>query len=290
MAQVVGVHGIWQHQRGSNELRAEWEPPLRDGLKKVGAELEPTLELVFYGDLFRKPDQTLGAERSRELSPWERDLARAYVQGAIDAGERIPPLPDEGLETLGPGQDLLLLLMRSKRFVKLLEAPVFAKDPAGLHLSQVYRYLHEPELRDAARQRVRDAIGDDTRVVLGHSLGSVVAYEALCSLSSERTKNLHFVTMGSPLGIPNLIFDRLRPSPQELLGHTGGRSPGVASWTNLSAPNDPVALVKELKRPLFDFDVHDVLVDNGYLRDNPHSIGAYLNTETTGHVVAQALP
>lgn len=37
----------------------------------------------------------------------------------------------------------------------------------------------EPELRDAVRARAAELITSDTRVVVGHSLGSVVAYEVL---------------------------------------------------------------------------------------------------------------
>ena len=47
--------------------------------------------------------------------------------------------------------------------------------------------------------------------MVGHSLGSVVAYEALCAHPEWPVRAL--VTLGSPLGIRNLIFDRLVPAP-----------------------------------------------------------------------------
>lgn len=49
----------------------------------------------------------------------------------------------------------------------------------------------------------------DTRVVVGHSLGLVVAYEALCAHPQWPVQAL--VTLGSPLGRRNLIFDKLVP-------------------------------------------------------------------------------
>jgi len=56
-------------------------------------------------------------------------------------------------------------------------------------LKQVRRYLTDPGLRAAARARVIDLIGPDTEVVVGHSLGSVVAYEALHAQgASDRSK------------------------------------------------------------------------------------------------------
>ena len=50
---------------------------------------------------------------------------------------------------------------------------------------------------------------DGTEVIVAHSLGSVVAYEALCAHPEWPVRNL--VTLGSPLGIRNLIFDQLVP-------------------------------------------------------------------------------
>ena len=47
------------------------------------------------------------------------------------------------------------------------------------NLKQVRRHLTEPELRDAVQARTEELILPDTRVVVGHSRGSVVAYEVL---------------------------------------------------------------------------------------------------------------
>ena len=62
-------------------------------------------------------------------------------------------------------------------------------------------------------------IDADTRVVVGHSLGSVVAYEALCEYRARAGGyGPALVTLGSPLGIPNLAFDRLDPAPTAGVG------------------------------------------------------------------------
>ena len=98
------------------------------------------------------------------------------------------------------------------------------------------------------------AVDEDTWVVVGHSLGSVVAYEALCAHPEWPVRAL--VTLGSPLGIRNLIFERLVPAP--VIGKTGklaGAWPGRAqAWTNVADAADVVALTKDL-RPLFGPDV-----------------------------------
>ena len=51
------------------------------------------------------------------------------------------------------------------------------------------------------------------------------------------------VTLGSPLGIPNVVFDRLTPAPAGGQGAWPGPS---ASWVNVADPDDIVALHKQL--------------------------------------------
>jgi pimeloyl-ACP methyl ester carboxylesterase len=76
-------------------------------------------------------------------------------------------------------------------------------------LKQVVRYFGDSDLRERVLESVLDCITGNTKVVIGHSLGSV-AYEALCR-KPERV--VSFISIGSPLGIRNLIFDRLKPPP-----------------------------------------------------------------------------
>ena len=78
-------------------------------------------------------------------------------------------------------QAALRALSRSKFFGGLaLRTLVF-------DLKQVRRYLTDSGLRAAAQARVTRLIGPDTQVVVGHSLGSVVAYEALHDLDASDT-------------------------------------------------------------------------------------------------------
>ena len=62
-------------------------------------------------------------------------------------------------------------------------------------LKQVRAYLTDQRTHEQVRDRVATRIGPDTRVVVAHSLGSVVAYEALCSLPGHGVRAL--VTRGT---------------------------------------------------------------------------------------------
>jgi hypothetical protein len=67
-------------------------------------------------------------------------------------------------------------------------------------LAQVTRYLTHDDIRAAALKSVSDLTGPETKIVIGHSLGSMVAYEATFFLNQ---------TLGSPLGLRNIIYQRL---------------------------------------------------------------------------------
>ena len=117
-------------------------------------------------------------------------------------------------------------------------------------------------------------------MVIGHSLGSVVAYEVLAAQPEGSVRT--FVTLGSPLGCPKLIFDRLCPPPED---GRGGWPGAVEHWFNLADGSDPVALVAELAS-CFGPRVKDELVHNGA---DVHKIGPYLTAEETGRAIATGL-
>jgi len=147
-------------------------------------------------------------------------------------------------------------------------------------LKQVSRYLNDSDVHERVLKIVVGKITPDTRVVLGHSLGSVVAYEALC-LKPENV--VSFVSFGSPLGIQNLIFDKLQPAPNAMrIGAWAGR---VKHWTNIADEGDIVALEKKLSR-FFGNEVEDILVNNGC---DAHHGERYLTSNQAGAAIAAGL-
>ena len=130
----------------------------------------------------------------------------------------------------------------------------------------MHLYLSDDSVRAHIQERVASTVGPDTAVLIGHSLGSVVAYEAVCA---HPDWDVTLITLGSPLGIRNLVFDRLRPPPRD----GRGRFPdSAAAWTNIADTGDAVALVKRLA-PLFGEKVEDLLVNNG---STAHDVQPYL--------------
>lgn len=280
MARIVGVHGVGHQFAGENTLQAQWLPALKDGLARAGHQLDADSDFVcaFYGDLFR-PAGKGAMDPPYDSDDVDDDFQRALLELWWTEAARVDPT------VRGPGaatkvsvssivQRALDALSQSKFFAGLAERALI------YDLKQVRRYLREIEIRRGARARIAQAIRPDTRVIIGHSLGSVVAYESLCVHPEWPVRVL--VTIGSPLGIRNMIFEALDPAPQSGIGRW---PPGIAHWINIADSGDVVALVKELK-PLFGAHVVDHEVHNGA---SAHDATRYLTTREVGNAVATGL-
>jgi hypothetical protein len=283
MSLIVGVHGIGQQLKGPHVLRDAWLPPLRDGLWQAGVELledSDLLSCAFYGDLFRKPGtKALGIppyEAGDLTDDWEKELLKDWWAEAAEVEEEVPgpEAQTKGLRTPQFVQRALNALSGSRFFAGIAER-AFIFD-----LKQVHAYLHDPTIRRDVRERVTDVVDAKTRVMIGHSLGSVVAYECLCAHPEWPVHTL--VTLGSPLGIRNLIFDLLQPPPRDGVGAWPG---SVQRWINIADGGDIVALVKKLG-DRFWIKVEDHLIHNGA---TAHDILPYLTAKETGDAIATGL-
>ena len=280
MARIVGVHGIGQQLKGRHTLKTGWLPAMRDGLERANAPIpaDEDVACAFYGDLFRTKGLGEPPYTARDVADgFEQELLTAWWRSAAAVEPQVPGPEDKTkLRTPDPVQRALHALSRSKFFAELGERALIR------FIKQVRRYFTEPELRAQALERIAREVDADTRVLVGHSLGSVVAYEATCAHPDWPVRAL--VTLGSPLGIPNLIFDRLQPSPVDGRGAWPG---GVRRWVNVADRGDVVALVKQL-RPWFANGerVEDLQVNNGA---KAHDISPYLTAAETGHAIAVGL-
>ena len=288
MARVVCVHGVGQQLEGEDLLAGEWALALRDGMRRAGcaeAELPGAEEIrcVFYGNVFRPAGRRLAVGdpwlTAADTTEFDQELLAAWWRGAAESDPRVVHPDARTLARMPGGVQAALRALSGSRFFAGLADRMMLFD-----LQQVRRYVTDSQVRGAALDRVAAGISADTRVVVGHSLGSVVAYEALCAHPEWPVRAL--VTLGSPLGIRNLIFDRLMPAPAKGPGGGRGRWPaGVQSWVNVADAGDVVALVKDL-RPLFGNGVACYLVHNG---SHAHDVRPYLTAAETGAAIVAGL-
>ncbi|NKX88341.1 hypothetical protein [Nocardia coubleae] len=305
MSEIVLVHGIAQEQYSADLLESRWMPALAGAVRLAGyPELADEMwrqqrpgsieaRMAFYGNAFLEAGAQ-GGPASVELDTNELDLAerlaeawlRAAAERAADPADRaeadrqLAILADTTAQPQGAGAALrpaINALTRLNWFA-----------PGGYSLAsrfvvralgQVTRYFTDPQVREFAQQRVLEHIGPETRLVIAHSLGSVVTYEAL----HRTTQPVALITAGSPLGLHSIIYPRLRPSPP-------GVPPTVTSWDNLADRDDIIATTLDLA-PLFRTSDRGVapgvtLVDNGA---EPHSALNYLAKGQIGKLAAAAL-
>ncbi|HEX3067245.1 MAG TPA: hypothetical protein VHX14_01625 [Thermoanaerobaculia bacterium] len=287
MATIVGVHGINQQLKAAEVLYNEWWPSLHGGVTQAGRKLDArtTLACAFYGGLFREAGvlRAGGAERAYRGAidvddGFEKELLQMlWTEAARTEPERVFSPDDVVRGTPKAVQSALRAVSRSKFFVGVSEQMLIGS------LKQVRSYMNDANVRSMAQEAVHKTVTEDTRVVVAHSLGSVVAYEALHRFADELNwANVRtLVTLGSPLGIRNLIFDRLFPSPEK---GKGAWPKLLKRWTNVSDDGDIVALLKRLG-DVFP-DVVDYRIDN---QSKAHDVSPYLTAATTGQAIADGL-
>ena len=134
-------------------------------------------------------------------------------------------------------------------------------------------------------------------LLIGHSLGSVIAWNALWLLTHRegcRDEVDHLLTLGSPLGVHFV--------QRRLLGHDRegtARYPAcIDYWTNIAAVGDLTALDPTMKDDFHDMvalklvkDIHEPpgRIYNFYRDDNginPHKSYGYLANPVVGEVIA----
>ncbi|MER5500468.1 alpha/beta hydrolase [Streptomyces sp. NPDC002466] len=314
------VHGIGGLRDAEREL-AGWTGALADGMRAAGhtalAERLTTTDadrcaFVSYADLFSPPEAQGGGGATAEGDAGEilEDLLVELV-AALAAEHSATEAPHDGAwrnrerilaharaeaGTSGQAQGSLSALRRALNVATTLMA---LKPWGGVarwatpklmvgDLAQVSRYLARGE-KDASgltldrrvRNRLHEALGDAPAVVVAHSLGTVVALEAL---HEHRAATPLLVTLGSPLSMRTVVRPRLLPQPP--------RTPErVDRWLNFWDKDDIIAV-----RPLLERDVAanaaGVLPRSSRVDSDGvwvHSAGKYLAQAAVAGPVAEAL-
>lgn len=242
---IVGIHGIrcyrYLARAGTPELAArtlaaEWAVALGAAYPEGG------FDAAYYAHLLhRGVAQSAGEDDPELLPPAGQQMLMDWIS-ALGAPEEVTM----GRGTLPVRQAAEWLARRygdAARRVGVLfcrEADTYVSDPASQRRARVRDELTRVlELRHA-------------RVLIAHSLGSVVAYEALWHRPFELDL---LITLGSPLGMPGVIHERLSLGEGNE-GAKGKRPPGVRRWVNIADIGDIVAIPRDLPGCFPGIDVH----------------------------------
>ena len=262
MAKIVMVHGMRMQTYDRAILQARWRSAVIRGLRATawGAanpELIPTkddIALVYWGDFFRPQDAMPGGAAAKGLNV---DDLRAYyyrfLRRMVRTADKLSFWDEKG-RPLGPVAHMVNPIVYQSA-VYMANGPVRNPDPRH-HVGAYFQI----------QARLDDAIGPDTRIVIGHSLGTVIAYEGLCRLPHQVDT---FITVGSPIATPRLILQPLRERQYRELNYPTSRKPpwpGVERWLNFYAPADVWSVPVKRLAPIFDSRIRDIEVKHG----NPH--------------------
>ena len=300
---LVFLHGRAQEDRDPLRLRQHWVSALLDGLGAAGLELpidEKDIIFPYYGDALRDATSEdpnslalvrypLREKPSNGEEVFDHDYFRCKVLldclehvGVTDEVLKAAEHDDDPAVQAEPEQDedttLFDRLTTSltsewiQRGLSLLDRHVPAASVRTMEATaaDVTMYLQNPVIQSHIESGVAQAFsecGAEETVVIGHSLGSIVAYRMLRRGGLIECPVKALFTIGSPLGI-RAIRESLEP-----IGHP----PAVGGWFNAYDERDVVAL-NPLDRK--NFPVEPSIqnfggVDN--LSPNHHSIRGYLS-------------
>jgi hypothetical protein len=307
MVDVVLVHGIAKEQASADSLESTWIPALAGGVRIAGfpdladniwkskAHRAINCRMVFYGDLFLRPGtQGVGGVGQFGEILFTEQIAIEWLMRAAERSSR-PEDRAQAEMALGPlrsnfSEDswvrqgfgerirpIVRTLARRKHFSNYGMA--FSEKLVLRSLRQVTQYFTDPSTRNQAIDRFLNIYDETTKIVIAHSLGSAVAFEALQKVDRELEL---FLTLGSPLGIDTVGYKRLQPQPPVF-------PECVNNWCNVIDPDDLIALEPDLASGFLSTtgrQVSTVRVDNG---SKPHDATRYLAKREVGKVVAGTL-
>ena len=179
--------------------------------------------------------------------------------------------------------------------------PLIPDDRIKLSIRETGRYFNNHDnvackIREQQKQLLREAVGGKDRVLLiGHSMGSIIAYDSLWELDHlEGMDNCVdcLLTIGSPLGM-NYVQKRLIGLNRKQPVYPGN----IRTWINISAHGDLVALDPSLANDFGDMLTLHIIVNIVDKRDgifnhyrdekglNVHKSYGYLANPVVGQAI-----
>ncbi|MGW1769921.1 hypothetical protein ACWCQL_38480 [Streptomyces sp. NPDC002073] len=306
MSHIVLVHGIAQEQESADTLEALWLPAMAGGVRnaqkpdladRLWRHAKPgdiECRMVFYGDLFRVPGRQGAGQNVEDLEPSQQEVAEALAGEWLRRAQARASLLEDRDEAFRVLQSMDPQAQSSQQgwkeklrpgLIGLARLRWFA--PTGMalatrfhdrSLAQVTRYITEEAVREEVQKRIAAHLGPETIAVIGHSLGSVAAFQAAHRLDHDLPLLL---TLGSPLGLRTIVYDQL-PEERKVPSR-------VRRWVNLVDRDDLVAAEPDLSS-LFA-DPAEVLKSNWTVNNGskPHDARWYLTTHEAGQALAAAI-
>jgi hypothetical protein len=286
---IIGIHGLG-NKPSRKILKGWWKQSIEEGLQKyTNFKGDFRFELVYWADVFyEKPLDPLESDPENPLFLEEiyTPAPSSYISDPHPIRQKILDILEEQLDKIFLNEDLTV----NFSFITDNIIRAYFKE-----LDSYYAKECEDEektncrARDIIRQRTANIIKkykDDEIIIIGHSMGSIIAYDVLTFTIPE--VDIHtFVTMGSPLGLPVIRAKIAAESNSKHLDPVGLLTPPSVfnRWINYSDLEDKIALIYDLTDKFVEnihgIHVENIVVDNNYeinSHKNPHKSFGYLRT------------
>ncbi|MBN1829365.1 MAG: hypothetical protein JW884_09515 [Deltaproteobacteria bacterium] len=295
---VIGIHGLG-NKPPKQVLRKHWKRSLYDGFRMLGHPWKPfRFEMVYWADL---------------MNPLPYDPAEGDRKSPLYDDE--PYVPPSTMNHEKPS-------MIRKKVVEFLEremTSIFLNSDLSVNFdavtSRIIRhYFRELDMyycanctvgrksgvyvKDVLRERLIRILQRYRRqkiLLIGHSMGSIIAYDAL-SLASPDIEVDTFITIGSPLGVP-VVISKIAGEQQQKRNLEHMEKPRVpeavtGAWLNFSDIEDNMTvnyrLSNDFAKNSKGIEIVDTVVSNEYAyegKPNPHKAYGYLRTPEVARAV-----
>lgn len=285
---ILLVHGKAQGGKAADKLKETWLETMQEGFRAAGETWPGAINVDFpyYADkldAFAAQANLPTPDDVRTKGPGKNRQFEEFMQSALDEIQR-KRIPDSEVRAhmdpsapQGKGVQNWAWVQAIARAIddRLTDVSTFTIEK---FLRDVFLYVANREVGRQIDAIVQEKLTNEPTVVIGHSLGSVVAYNVI--KKNRQTLELRrYISVGCPLGL-RAISSKLG-IPENVAGARG--------WYNAYDERDIVAL-----NPLDDtyFPTDPAIVNNNRVKnktDNRHGIVGYLNDGAVASQVAAAL-
>lgn len=298
---IIGIHGMG-NKPPPKTLARWWQASIREGWNRSQkSKLNLNFEMVYWAHyLYPSPLKPRMKDKKHPLYIKERYFKAPSNAVAEKPGvlrKKIADYISDQLDRIFLNDDLTINYESIVDFIvhhyfRDLEKYYSSYCVIPSKKNQTARAVICSELVNVLRKHREDKI-----MLIAHSMGSIIAYEALTRGAADVPIDT-LVTIGSPLGLP-IIKSRIAaernkvPLPEAMLETPENI---ISGWYNLSDMRDKIALDYTLKD---DFRKNtryigpvDKFVNNDYVAEdekNPHKSFGYLRTAEMAAIIGDFL-
>lgn len=303
---ILGIHGL-ANKPDKETLIRWWIRSIKEGLKETYQIENPeiNLDLSYWADLLYKYPLH-NDENYRFDALYNREPYLPAKPGEIKANKDsfIDDLRAGLFDTLESGFDFLNKHLPLEK-LNTYFLGMFARDLDFYYHEEktiLNRFGHKQSTKKVLRDELKKCLlkhQDKEIMLISHSMGSIIAYDALYELSLEDPKFriAHFVTMGSPLGFPYIKAQFMKEYGVEDLDDLKTPKCVTKTWTNFSDKRDRISLdthiMDDFNANKYGVQVTDFIVLNDYTNlekeKNPHKSYGYLRTPEVSYKIRNFL-